>query len=108
MPSDSIALANGQPAGFMTQFIDDDDKADIGPREILYLFELQPDDPGSAGFDLQDMAIVVSSAKNNNGHGNNFDGVDVSNPGQGSGGPNGGVDESGSIDDEGKIKKKNQ
>jgi hypothetical protein len=30
----------------------------------------------------------------NNGHGNNVDGVDSSNKGQGNGGPNGGVDES--------------
>ncbi len=38
--------------------------------------------------------------KNNNGHGNNEDGVDSSNPGQGKGGPNGGVDPSGDVDDE--------
>ena len=38
--------------------------------------------------------------RNNNGHGNNEDGVDVSNPGQGHGGPNGRVDPSGTIDDE--------
>ncbi|MEZ5329085.1 MAG: choice-of-anchor K domain-containing protein [Verrucomicrobiales bacterium] len=43
---------------------------------------------------------VQSGYKNNNGHGNNVDGVDVSNPGQGGGGPNGAVDESGSWDDE--------
>ncbi len=36
----------------------------------------------------------------NNGHGNNADGVDVSNPGKGRGGPNGEVDQSGSVDDE--------
>ena len=36
----------------------------------------------------------------NNGHGNNTDGVDSSNPGQGSGGPNGSNDPSGSVDDE--------
>ena len=36
----------------------------------------------------------------NNGHGNNLDGVDVSNPGQGHGGPNGEVDPSGGVDDE--------
>ena len=36
----------------------------------------------------------------NNGHGNNLDGVDSSNPGQGGGGPNGEVDPSGGIDDE--------
>lgn len=32
--------------------------------------------------------------KDNNGHGNNADGVDSSNPGKGKGGPNGAVDES--------------
>jgi hypothetical protein len=36
----------------------------------------------------------------NNGHGNNEDGVDSSNPGEGGGGPNGGVDPSGDVDDE--------
>ena len=34
------------------------------------------------------------SGKDNNGHGNNDDGVDSSNKGQGKGGPNGGIDES--------------
>ncbi len=36
----------------------------------------------------------------NNGHGNNVDGVDSSNPGKGGGGPNGPVDPSGGVDDE--------
>lgn len=40
------------------------------------------------------------SGKTNHGHGNNADGVDSSNPGQGDGGPNGGVDPSGEVDDE--------
>src|SRR5687768_7722791 len=40
--------------------------------------------------------------KNNNGHGNNMDGVDISNPGAGSGGPNGEVDLSAPVDDENK------
>lgn len=46
----------------------------------------------SSNFDLQDVALLVtynSEAKNNNGHGNNLDGVDCSNPGQGKGGPTG-------------------
>jgi len=39
--------------------------------------------------------------KSNNGHGNNADGVDSSNPGQGSGGPNAdGADSDSSVDDE--------
>lgn len=41
---------------------------------------------------------------NNNGHGNNIDGVDSSNPGKGKGGPGGGIDPSGTIDDEKKGK----
>lgn len=40
------------------------------------------------------------SGQSNNGHGNNADGVDSSNPGQGGGGPNGSVDPSGDVDDE--------
>ncbi len=35
-----------------------------------------------------------ADGNSNNGHGNNEDGVDSSNPGQGGGGPNGEVDES--------------
>jgi len=46
-------------------------------------------DPGAGTDDGSD-----SAGKDNNGHGNNEDGVDSSNRGQGKGGPNGGVDES--------------
>lgn len=42
----------------------------------------------------------VSKAKRNNGHGNNCDGVDVSNPSRGRGGPNGKHDFSANFDDE--------
>jgi hypothetical protein len=48
----------------------------------------------------------TSTGHYNNGHGNNVDGVDSSNPGQGKGGPTGlnnsGLDPSGGIDDESK------
>jgi hypothetical protein len=44
-----------------------------------------------------------TTVKSNNGHGNNVDGVDVSNPGRGKGGPNGEIDMSGVIDDEQKL-----
>jgi hypothetical protein len=46
------------------------------------------DDSGSSGGD------TVTDGKGNNGHGNNADGVDSSNPSNGHGGPNGAVDES--------------
>ncbi|OGV38679.1 MAG: hypothetical protein A2020_03910 [Lentisphaerae bacterium GWF2_45_14] len=42
----------------------------------------------------------AGSEQTNNGHGNNEDGVDCSNPGQGNGGPNGEEDPSGTVDDE--------
>jgi hypothetical protein len=53
-------------------------------------------------FDYQDMVLMVTfgSGHPNNGHGNNIDGVDSSNPGQGHGGPNGAVDPSAGVDDE--------
>jgi len=52
------------------------------------------------------LGVSFNKIRSNNGHGNNEDGVDVSNPGQGGGGPNGEVDLSGEIDDEihGKLK----
>jgi len=50
---------------------------------------------GQEVFTLSDYA-----AHSNNGHGNNVDGVDSSNPGRGRGGPNGREDPSGSVDDE--------
>jgi hypothetical protein len=46
------------------------------------------------------LGASFQQAKYNNGHGNNRDGVDVSNPGDGDGGPNGAIDLSGFIDDE--------
>ncbi len=55
--------------------------------------------------DSEVMIVNVTGKPNgdghsNNGHGNNEDGVDVSNPGEGLGGPNGAVDLSGDFDDE--------
>lgn len=51
--------------------------------------------------ELQGLALLVTyntnneTTKNNNGHGNNLDGVDSSNPGSGKGGPNGAADTGG-------------
>jgi hypothetical protein len=62
------------------------------------------------GVETSERGVPAAKSKDNNGHGNNLDGVDSSNPGEGKGGPNGGVDQScdGSgacVDDEGKTKK---
>ncbi len=81
-------------------------KMTLGPRDVVYLFDFN--DVDSSGYDLQDFCVLITfidaecggvvvadttttaeSGKTNNGHGNNVDGIDVSNPGQGDGGPNG-------------------
>lgn len=106
------ALINGDAGldvvenqSFMTQFLDENNDITVGPRDVIHTFELGSSDPLDPGFDMQDIVCVTTLGKNNNGHGNNLDGVDVSNPGGGGGGPNG-VDEGpGAVDDEGKIKK---
>jgi hypothetical protein len=62
--------------------------------------------PVLGGDDLNGSPDGVTDGKDNNGHGNNIDGVDSSNQGQGKGGPNGTTDlscqEGGPcVDDEG-------
>jgi hypothetical protein len=49
------------------------------------------------------LGASFQQARSNNGHGNNLDGVDSSNPGGGSGGPNGAIDLSNGYDDERKT-----
>ena len=39
-----------------------------------------------------EVAENINGGRSNNGHGNNLDGIDVSNPGQGAGGPNSELD----------------
>lgn len=87
---------------FLRPYLDASGKVNIGPLSVLVLMELGTDDRNSQSFDLQDQVLLVTFSKKhpNNGHGNNLDGVDSSNPGQGKGGPNGAVDPSGGIDDE--------
>ena len=76
--------------------------SDIG-RYYRYEFtgiEVQCDADGVEGSYSYDGYMWDTKQKDNNGHGNNCDGVDSSNPSQGGGGPNGEVDPSGEIDDE--------
>jgi hypothetical protein len=77
-------------------------KIDIGPMSAIVLMELGQTNRSSECFDYQDLVLLVtfSTRHPNNGHGNNLDGVDSSNPGNGHGGPNGMVDPSAGVDDE--------
>jgi hypothetical protein len=110
-----IALVNGQTiptylplyqssllANYLMPYLDASGKVKIGPMSVLILMELSQTNRSLPCYDYQDMVLLVSFSKKhpNNGHGNNLDGVDSSNPGKGSGGPNGAIDPSGGIDDE--------
>lgn len=92
---------------YTTALLSDDNlTVEIGPKDMVFFFELSATEVDEPCFDLQDLVVLVQcQTKNNNGHGNNEDGVDVSNPGGGGGGPNGIEDPSGEIDDEMKTVK---
>ena len=72
---------------FIRPYLDGSGKVDIGPMDVIVFMELTHSDSqqDDRGYDLQDMVLLVtfepSKPKNNNGHGNNLDGVDSSNPG---------------------------
>jgi len=89
-------------ASYLKPYLDTSGKVKIGPLSVLVLMELGTTDHDKGYFDYQDQVLLVtfSSKHPNNGHGNNLDGVDSSNPGNGSGGPNGAIDPSGDVDDE--------
>lgn len=89
-------------ASYLKPYLDASGKINIGPMSVLVLMELSETRQNQPCFDYQDMVLLVtfSTKHPNNGHGNNLDGVDSSNPGQGSGGPNGNVDPSTGVDDE--------
>ena len=110
-----VALVNGQTppttfplhqsstlASYLRPYLDSTGKVKIGPLSVLIMMELGQTNRSSRCFDIQDQVLLVtfSTKHPNNGHGNNLDGVDSSNPGNGGGGPNGRVDPSGGVDDE--------
>ena len=101
IPTSFNLSQSGNMAEFLRPYVDSTGHVDIGPLSVLVMGEYNSNNHSAGAFDYQDFVLLVTLApKNNNGHGNNVDGVDVSNPGAGSGGPNGEVDPSGGVDDE--------
>ncbi len=102
IPTTTELHTSGRLKGYLDPYVDGSGKVDIGPMSVLVLMELAETDTADSNFDYQDFALLVSFSpkRGNNGHGNNIDGVDSSNPGGGSGGPNGEEDPSGGVDDE--------
>ncbi len=100
---------------FLRPYIGSNGKVQIGPMDSIVFMELTHTDSqqGEAGYDLQDLVLLVTFKDcevkqtdvekekiwTNNGHGNNIDGVDSSNPGAA---PFINLDTDPTIDDEGK------
>jgi hypothetical protein len=87
---------------FMNPYLDAEGRVKIGPLDVLVMMELtQPDsNVNSPFYNLQDLVLLVTfRPKSNNGHGNNIDGIDSSNPGSA---PFMQYDTNPNIDDEGK------
>jgi hypothetical protein len=72
---------------FIKPYLDGNGKVKIGPMDVIVFMELThtSSQQTNPGYDLQDMVLIVTfkdnKPKNNNGHGNNADGIDSSNPG---------------------------
>lgn len=88
---------------FIKPYLSASGKVRIGPMDCIVFMELTHYDSqqGNSGYDLQDMVLLVTfktKAKTNNGHGNNIDGIDSSNPGNA---PFINLDTDPNVDDEG-------
>lgn len=103
-PTASPLFSSPELKGYLKPYLNGSGKVQIGPLSVLVMMELVETAHSKSTFDYQDQVLLVtfSNKHPNNGHGNNLDGVDSSNPGQGHGGPNGEVDPSGGVDDESK------
>ena len=69
---------------FLEPYLDDSGRIKIGPMDVICFMELTHSESqsDSNGYDFQDMVLLVTfRVWDNNGHGNNEDGVDSSNPG---------------------------
>lgn len=84
-PPTAYSLSNTQNVkSFMAPYLDGGGRIKIGPLDAIIMMELtQPEsNTNSSAYNLQDMVLLLTAKpKGNNGHGNNIDGVDSSNPG---------------------------
>jgi len=65
LPNYSPALEQGAIESFLSSYINDDNLVTMGPRDMIYLFELASRSPGESSFDLQDLAVVVTYEQTN-------------------------------------------
>jgi hypothetical protein len=103
-PPDNVPDYNAPSLeSFIKPYLSPNNIVQIGPMDVIVFMELTHYDSqmSNVGYDLQDMVLLVtfkSKARTNNGHGNNLDGVDSSNPGSA---PFINLDTDPNVDDEG-------
>ena len=54
------AYEQGTIESFLSQYISPDNQVTVGPRDLVYLFELYATDQNSKSFDMQDIVMVVT------------------------------------------------
>lgn len=101
----TVTPMHGAPSleDFVATFLDPNGRVKIGPMDVIVFMELTHTDSQKdhQGYDLQDLVMLCTvkpKAKSNNGHGNNIDGIDSSNPGNA---PFMYLDSDPNVDDEG-------
>lgn len=84
----TVQPMHGAPSleDFVRPYLDPNGRVNIGPMDVIVFMELTHTDSqqNHQGYDLQDIVMLCTlkpKGKTNNGHGNNDDGVDSSNPG---------------------------
>ena len=88
-PPDNVPDYNAPSLeSFIRPYLTPSGKVAIGPMDVIVFMELTHYDSqmNDSGYDLQDMVLLVTfksraTTHSNNGHGNNLDGIDSSNPG---------------------------
>lgn len=58
-PDYAPAYGDGDIISFLQPYVNEDGTIDIGPNDILYIAELERDDPGNHWYDMQDIVVHV-------------------------------------------------
>ena len=59
-PAYAPAYSQGNIEAFLDPYIDSDGKIDIGPLDVIYLYELATTNTNSSYFDMQDLVLLVT------------------------------------------------
>lgn len=60
LPDYAPAYSRGTIEGYLSSFVSARNTVVLGPRDLIYLFELYSTNPGSSYFDMQDLVVVVT------------------------------------------------